>query len=539
MVADFDYNLDAPGPVSHRAMDALLAYLGIEIEESPHEMEWWAERITAAADPDPARLRTALSIKDLSRIAAFMLIYCADPGPLTHLEVDDEPTRLALHIAAGVHEGWSPDGDDLARFGRAFGTLVGSRPAAPEMLPVLMQCVGPPGETLEELPWAEPTWNTPVFAVNDMLHRAPDLHVEWLLAMATRFPDHALVLADAAARTGDTRLVQPYGIALLAHKDIAVRRAAIGRLSQEWRTDEYQDAVAALMTDPELGDDATNRLAALKDRRCLPRLAERVDRLPRLRSAHVFGAELVPHVLRRLAEPIPPKPAADLLLTAATWGDPPLLMRGEAAELVARLRRTEGAHGALIEICLRVSGWQRASDAMRAELRVLATEMPIRVRQYAQFALLEAGETDWLVPVLLKEITEHPVRTGADGPYNGAYGWRADDTACVWLGRLGAAAKPAIPVLQALFTESGEPGEARPAAAELTGVSRETRTAHCPLWIQWRQRPGTSASGRGTSPRASARSAGTAISNARQQPAPAIRKVLRGPRALTSGPAAT
>ena len=466
VVADFDYNLDAPGPVSHRAMDALLAYLGIEIEEEPHEMEWWAERITAAAEADPTRLLAALSIKDLSRIAAFMLVYCADPGTLAHLEVDDEPTRLALHIAAGVHGGWSPDGDDLARFGRAFGTLVGSRPATPDMLPVLMLCTGAVGETLEELPWAEPTWNDPVFAVDDKLRRTPELRVEWLLAMAARHPDEALKLADGAARTGDTRLVEAYGISLLAHDDLAVRRAAVGRLSSEWRTDEYQDAVAALMTDPELGDDATNRLAALKDRRSLPQLVERVDRLPSLRSAQVFGAELVPHVLRRLAEPLPPKLAADLLITAARWGEPPLLMRREAAELVTRLRRAEGAHGALTEICLRVSWWQRASDAMRAELRVLATEMPVRVRQHAQSALLAAGEKEWLVPVLLREITEHPVRTGADGPHNGGYGWRADDTACVCLGQLGAAAKPAIPVLQTLLTETGEPGEARPAAAE-------------------------------------------------------------------------
>jgi hypothetical protein len=61
-------------------------------------------------------------------------------------------------------------------------------------------------------------------------------------------------VADSAARTENTSLVEPYGIASLAHSDVKVRRAAVGRLEQRWRTDAYQDAVAALLTDPDLGD---------------------------------------------------------------------------------------------------------------------------------------------------------------------------------------------------------------------------------------------------------------------------------------------
>lgn len=463
VTGDFDFFLDAPGEVSDRDMDALLAYLGIEVTLSAHDVDWWAGRVAAAAEAGPARLLAALSEKDLRRIAAFTLTYCLEPVPLDGIEIDDVPTRLALHIAAGGQDGWAPDGDDLARFGRAFGALLVKRPAEPGMVAALMLCAGAPGETLTALPWAEPEWDTPVMAVDSLLHRAPAAHVEWLHAMAARHPDHAPALADSAARTEDTTLVEPYGIALLAHHDIGVRRAAVGRLSRRWRTDAYQDAVAALLTDADLAGAATDKLAALLDRRCLPLLVERVARLDGLRFAHPFGAELLPHVLAKLAEPLPPKAAADLLLAAAPWGEPPLLMRPEAAALVARLRRLPDADGPLINIAHRISLWQRVSDEMRTQLRVLATDLPLRVRQHAQWALLETGETDWLVPVLLREITAHPVRTGADGPHRSGHGWRADATACAWLGRLGAT--EAVPVLRALLSETGEPGAARPAAA--------------------------------------------------------------------------
>jgi hypothetical protein len=403
VVKDFDYNLDAPCEVSDKAMDALLTYLGIEIEESPNDYDWWATRIDAAAATDPARLLAALSMKDLRRIAAFMLCYCADPGPLGHLEVDDEPTRLALHMAAGVHEGWSATGDDLARFGRALGTLVGSRPFSPDMIPALMVCTGAPGETLAELPWAEPGWSTPLDEVDHLLYRAPELHVEWFLAMAAQQPDHTPRLADSAARTGNTTLVEPYGIALLAHGDAKVRLAAVNRLSRQWRTDAYQDAVAALLTDPELADAAADKLAELADRRCLPRHIERVEhafasvrsggwRVDGRGAVYPFGTELLPHVLRKLAEPLPPWAATRLLLAAATWGDPPLLLRPEAADVVARLRHDPDAEAALIEICLRVSWSKRMSEEMRAQFQLLATESPIRVRQHAEAALLANGE---------------------------------------------------------------------------------------------------------------------------------------------------
>jgi hypothetical protein len=388
VTSDFDFYLDAPSAAWDRAMDALLAFLDIEVVEKPHEMEWWAVRIAAAAEAGPARLLAALSTEDLRRIAAFMLSYCADPGPLDDVLVDDEPTRLALHIATGVHRGWRPTDDDLAAFGRAFGALLVSRPVTPDMLAALTLCAGAPGRTLTDLPWAEPEWDTPIAAVDDLLHRAPEAHAEWLRTVPVAMRP---ALADSAARTEDVSLVEPYGIALLAHENVEVRRAAVGRLSRRWRTDAYQDAVAALLTDPDLADAATDKLAELSDHRCLPRLVDRVNRLESLRYAHGLGAELLPHVLRKLAEPLPAKAATDMLLTAAQWGDPPLLMRPEAAELVARLRKDPEAHGCLMNICHRVALARSMSQEMRAELRVLATEFPTRVRQRAEYALHEAG----------------------------------------------------------------------------------------------------------------------------------------------------
>jgi hypothetical protein len=270
VTADFDFMVDEPGPVSGHAIDALLSFLGIEVTPPKYEYEWWAERVAAAATADPDRLLSALSTTELSRIAAFILTYSADPGPLDGVRPGDEPTRLALHIASGVHHGWAP-GDDLASFGRAFGVLLASRPVEPDMVAALMLCTGAPGETLAELPWAEPGWDVPVLAVDSLLLlRAPAAHVEWLLAMAIHHPAEAPALADSAERTRDVTLVEKYGIALLAHEDASVRRAAVGRLSRRWHTDAYQDAVAALLTDPEVGDAAVDRLAHLGDRRARP-----------------------------------------------------------------------------------------------------------------------------------------------------------------------------------------------------------------------------------------------------------------------------
>ncbi|HEX6360968.1 hypothetical protein [Actinophytocola sp.] len=464
VIDDFDYYLDAPGRVSDRAMDALLAFLDIEVELSPHAMDDWAVRVAAAAGAGPARLVEALAHNDLSRIAAFALTYCGAPGPVD-LTSDDEPTRLALHIAAGVHEGWAASDDDLARFGRAFGALLVSRNVQPGMLDALTLCAGTPGDVLAELPWAEPEWDTPVAAVDDLVRRAPESHVEWLLAMAARHPAQAPRLADSAARTEDSRLVEPYGIALLAHENVEIRRAAVSRLSRSWRTAAYQDAVAALLTHAELADAAVTRLAALADRRCLPHLVERIERVENVGVGRQFSAELLPHILRKLTEPTLAEHAAKLLLATATWGDPQLLMRPEAADVVDRLRRA-GANSALIEISHRVSGWRRASPEMIARLRVLATEAPARVRQYAQHALLSVGDKENLVPVLMAEITEHPVRTGEAAQHDVGFGWRTDATACVWLGTIGVAAAQAVPVLRAMLTETGPAGEARAEAAE-------------------------------------------------------------------------
>lgn len=72
-----------------------------------------------------------------------------------------------------------------------------------------MLCTSGAGAVLTALPWAEPGWDDPVPAVDSHLHRMPDLHVEWLLAVAARHPDQTPALADSAARTENARLVEP------------------------------------------------------------------------------------------------------------------------------------------------------------------------------------------------------------------------------------------------------------------------------------------------------------------------------------------
>jgi hypothetical protein len=321
---DFDTYLDAPGEVSDLAIDALLDHLGVPVPPCD-EMDRWAVRVDAAAGAGAARLVDALSVPGLRRIAAFVLRYCDSPPP--EVEVDDPPTRLALHIARGVHHGWS-DGDDLASFGTAFGALLRSR-AEPGMLGALLSCTGEPGAVLTALPWAEPGWDTPVQAVDDLLHRVPHLHVEWLRAMAPN-----PLLADSAARTRDLSLVAAYVLPLLHHENVEVRRAAIRRLTSQWRTAAAQDAVAALL-DSDLADEVADKLASLRDDRCLPRLVARVRAVRGLAAAQPFGAELLPEVLRVLTGPLAPREISALL--TQPWGVPPLLMRPEAAASVDRL----------------------------------------------------------------------------------------------------------------------------------------------------------------------------------------------------------
>ena len=133
---------------------------------------------------------------------AFMLSYCADPGPLDDVLVDDEPTRLALHIATGVHRGWRPTDDDLAAFGRAFGALLVSRPVTPDMLAALTLCAGAPGRTLTDLPWAEPEWDTPADRPGPGRRRDGQARrtVGPLRVLATEFPTRVRQRAEYALR---------------------------------------------------------------------------------------------------------------------------------------------------------------------------------------------------------------------------------------------------------------------------------------------------------------------------------------------------
>ena len=459
LAEDFDWFLDAPGPVSDRAMSVLLSFLGLD--PAPDD-EWWTTRV-AAATASPL-LPSALAHEDIEvrRLATCVLCY-ARTAPAT-LDADDEPTRLGLAIVSGVHHGWRPDGDDVRRFGAAFGALLARRPTA-GMHDALTAVLDEPGRLLTALPWAEPGWDTPANAVADLLDRAPEVRRPWLRAMADRGgPVLADEIADAAMYDGAVEFVEPYGLALLDRPDDDIRRRAIRRLSR-WRQPAYQDAVAKLLPDPT----ALEVLADLADERCVPYLMDLADQgSERLRIGFRLGAELAPHVLDRLASPLPPAHTATLLQTAGAWGDPPIFERDEAADAVGRLTDLTDPDvvSALCEICLRLSMRRAMSDPMRARLRVLATGPSLRVRQYAQFALLEAGEREWLVPVLVREITEHPVRTGRAGPHNGTYGWRADATACAWLGCIGKDAVSALPVLSAMAAETGEAGEARADAAE-------------------------------------------------------------------------
>ncbi|MBN6042050.1 HEAT repeat domain-containing protein [Amycolatopsis sp. 195334CR] len=453
VVRDFDAFLDAPGQVSHEAMDELLEFLGIEAR-GPAE-EWWATRVDAAAEAGRDRLIAALAHENpaVRRVTTCVLCYCYEPGVADAVRAvvpADEGTRLGLHIVLGTHEGWSPEGDELARFGSAFGALLGSH-RHPDMLGPLASCAGRPGEVLAELPWAEPDWDTPVRAVDELLDRAPELHVPWLLALAG---DHAPELADFALRRGDPVLVEPYGLGLLEHPDVEVRRAAVRRLGR-WKFDGHLDAVAALLPDPDLGDAALDTLTRADDRRALPRLRALLDDPadPRLRVVAGLGAELVPDVVARLDGPRAP----ELVEVAANWGA--LLDRPEVAAWLGRLSE----EAAVIRFCRRVALRRRIGDELRDQVRVLATGPSLRVRQHAQFALLETGETEWLVAVLIAEIVEHPVRTGRPGPHNGNYGSRADTTACAWLGRLGPVAVEAVTVLRSVVAEAGE---ASAAAAE-------------------------------------------------------------------------
>jgi hypothetical protein len=107
----------------------------------------------------------------------------------------------------------------------------------------------------------------------------------------------------------------------------------------------YQDGVAALLTDPELADEAANALAKLADRRCLPRLVDRVNRVTR----------------RCCCGPRPPR----------SW-------TGRAGH------RTRRSH--------QVSMFRRVSPEMLAQLRILASKSTVRVRQHAQWALLASGD---------------------------------------------------------------------------------------------------------------------------------------------------
>lgn len=460
LAEDFDWFLDAPGPVSDRAMSVLLAFLRLD---PPQDDEWWATRVLAAAASPLLPAALAHEDVEVRRVATCVLCYARTAPPTDQDRETDEPTRLGLAIVDGVHHGWHAEGDDVRRFGSAFGALLARRPD-PRMHDALTAVLDEPGRLLTALPWAEPGWDSPANAVADLLDRAPALRTPWLRAMAVRAPELAAELADAAMYDGSPELVEPYGLVLLARQDDDVRRRAIHRLSR-WRHPAYREAVAALLPDPT----ALEVLAALGDRRCLPHLVDLVERADeRLRVGFRLGAELAPHVLRRLATPLPPAHAATLLQVAGAWGDPPVFERDEAAAAVDRLSDLTDPDvvGALCEICLRLSMRRAMSPAMRQRIRALATGPSLRVRQYAQFALLEAGEREWLVPVLVKEITDHPVRTGGSGPHNGTYGWRADATACAWLGRLGAVAVSALPVLGAMAAETGEAGEARADAAE-------------------------------------------------------------------------
>ncbi|GAB3878084.1 hypothetical protein GCM10029964_028220 [Kibdelosporangium lantanae] len=448
VIEDFDSYLDSPGAASDRAMDKLLAYLGITLDASTDAvaMEWWSSRVGAAAES--TRLTDALAHEDVEirRIAAFVLTY---RGGGTYVEVDDVPTRLALAIAGGTDAT-----DALARFGDAFGALLTKR--AVPAVDALLLCHGEPGAVLTKLPWADPEWQTPVEAVEELLDRFPEVHAAWLRMVAEREPERVPELADAAAKTGAQDLMGPYGISLLHHPDPEVREKAIYR---DWRSDAYQEAVAALLDDPEVGLSAADRLAWLGDRRALPHLVGQVERVGRLARCGEFGAELLPYVIRRLDD----EPSADLLLDAALWGEPKLLHRPEAAAVVGRLTDEDD----LVRVILRVGQWKPISPEMRSQLLYLATASDsLRVRQNAQSALLNAGETVWLVPVLVKEILRHPVRTGADGPWTTDMGWRADALACSWLGRIGPAAHEAVPVLTAMLTETGEAGKAREDAAK-------------------------------------------------------------------------
>ncbi|MFI6025705.1 hypothetical protein [Amycolatopsis magusensis] len=264
VIRDFDSFLDAPGPVSDDALDELLEFLGIE-PAGPDE-EWWATRVDAAAEAGTARLLPALAHENpaVRRVTTCVLCYCYEPEvadavrAVCAAHVTDEPTRLGLHIVLGVHAGFSPAGDELARFGSAFGALLDSNPR-PDMLGALT-----PSPVLADLPWAEPGWDTPLGAVDSLLARAPGLHLPWLLAMAG--PESVPVLADSALRHGDPSLVEPYALAPLRSPDLGTRRAALQRLSR-WEFDGRLDAAAGFLDDPDLRDLAVDVLAAAGDRR--------------------------------------------------------------------------------------------------------------------------------------------------------------------------------------------------------------------------------------------------------------------------------
>jgi hypothetical protein len=506
--------------------------LGIEVdpadeyEDDPYEDHWEA-RVAAVADAGLYRLVEAVRLPEveIARMAAFALGYCEESGVLEAirgLDVADQATRLALAMAVAMHGGSAEDRggpeDPCTRFGLALGAVVRPRKGSTDnadsaltarsgtiadVVEALLLFAGPCGVALTRLPWADSdsspdpataaqrtaelpssedgaSWwpgsaDRALTLLRDLLPRQRPVHVQFLSAVAQRHPHVIPKLADSAASTGDPSLVEAYGTGLLEHARMPVRRFAVRRLTRGWRTPAYQEAVAALIDDPALGDDARVTLALVGDRRSLPWLITQLPRLERDRSQlfDPLGAELLPHLLPMLEEPTPPWLAVQRLIVAAAWGDPPLLARPETAALLARLTEQHLADpgnwevlGPLQTLCQKAGGSGVLNAQLDERLRVMATSSSIWARQYAQFALLERDDTEWLTSVLVAEITNHPVRTGRSGPHNANHGWRADATACCWLGRIGAPAAGATPALRSMLAETGEAGDARPEAAE-------------------------------------------------------------------------
>ncbi|MBA9002490.1 hypothetical protein [Thermomonospora cellulosilytica] len=487
---DWDVDLDEPGRRSGAALEKALEALGLPPEEPDPGavvISEWAGRLASLRRAGLSALLDALDHPDLAvrRIVAVFFAYVdVDPGALRARvgSQADDPTRLALLVALGLHEGHhdhlrerirrSPGSSDA--FGAAIGLLHHRQDLDEEVVEALTLCTGPPGAALAELAWADPEWcgTPPVDPVGDWF-LWPAVRQEpaarWLTRMLPavqdgRLPPATVTSLVAVAEHVDHAALVPAVTALLRHPDPQVRRRALRPALL--RHPGYADAVAEAQDDPELSSQATRFLAQHRDPRCIPYVRRRIEQgdTTLLSWAGHFADDLWPAVRARLPK-APADEVAALLRKAVWWS----MDHPELSEVLAALERT----GAYEEGCAFLRRHGRGDDGAVTLLTRLAEDDDLELALSAVQALTAL---DRPVVDLLLGILDRPDRHGRET--SGRERERFDVIACARLGELGPRARDAAPALHRIAVDGTAAVHARIAAAtalhKVTGIPGTT-----------------------------------------------------------------